>query len=94
MGLPAGLTVDGRVGEHGFATLSAGFSFYFGGDTSKSLIRRHREDDPPIRGLDIFGAAGDAFQGNAACVIDPETLVCAVVSPPPPPPPPSPPPEG
>jgi hypothetical protein len=66
MGLPASFTVDGRIGEHGFATLSAGFSLYFGGDTGKSLIRRHREDDPPIRGLDIFGAAGDAFEGPDA----------------------------
>jgi len=82
MGLPASLTVDGRVGEHGFTTLTAGFNIYFGGDTSKSLIRRHREDDPPIRGKDIFGAAGDAFQ-EAGCPIDPETLVCAVPLPPP-----------
>ncbi len=81
MGIPASLTVDGRVGEHGFATLIAGFNIYFGGDSSKSLIRRHREDDPPIRGLDIFGAAGDAFAapkvGAAApaptCDSDPET---------------------
>ncbi len=68
IGLPASLTVDGRLGEHGFATLTAGFNIYFGGDTSKSLIRRHREDDPPIRSKDIFGAAGDAFEEPAAPV--------------------------
>jgi hypothetical protein len=65
MGLPASFTVDGRVGEHGFTTVTAGFSIYFGGDSGKSLIRRHREDDPPIRGLDIFAAAGDAFEKPA-----------------------------
>ncbi len=33
----------------------AGLSLYFGGE-DKSLIRRHREDDPRIRFFDIFNA--------------------------------------
>jgi hypothetical protein len=54
-GLPASLTLDGRVGEDGFTSVTAGLSLYFGGE-DKSLIRRHREDDPRIRFFDIFNA--------------------------------------
>lgn len=64
MGVPASFKLDGRVGEDGFTSIEAGLSFYFGGD-DKSLIRRHREDDPRNRSLDIFGAtAGGAGLGN------------------------------
>ena len=68
-GLPASLKLDGRVGEEGFASVMAGVSFYFGGE-DKSLIRRHREDDPPIYMLDIFGA----FLRDEVCIDDPETF--------------------
>jgi len=34
------------VGDNEFATVYGGIRFYFGGP-EKSLIRRHREDDPP-----------------------------------------------
>jgi hypothetical protein len=71
-GLPVSLKLDGRIGEDGFTSVMAGVSLYFGGE-DKSLIRRHREDDPPIYGLDIFGALL-----GATCAIDPETLVCVV----------------
>ena len=66
-GLPVSLKLDGRLGEDGFASVMAGVSLYFGGE-DKSLIRRHREDDPPIYSLDIFGA----FLGDDVCVDDPE----------------------
>ena len=54
-GLPVSLKLDGRLGEDGYTSITAGVSLYFGGE-DKSLIRRHREDDPPIYSLDIFGA--------------------------------------
>ena len=54
-GLPASVTLDGRIGEDGFSSVMAGLSLYFGGE-DKSLIRRHREDDPRIRFFDIFNA--------------------------------------
>jgi hypothetical protein len=54
-GLPASLTLDGRLGEDGFSSVMAGLNFYFGGE-DKSLIRRHREDDPRLRFFDIFNA--------------------------------------
>ena len=61
--------LDGRLGEDGYTSVMAGVSLYFGGE-DKSLIRRHREDDPPIYGVDIFGA----FLGDdpAVCVDDTE----------------------
>ncbi len=36
--------VDGRIGENDYQSIFAGIRLYFGQD--KSLIRRHREDDP------------------------------------------------
>ncbi len=57
---PVSFTLDGRLGDNGFAAATAGLKLYFGG-AEKSLMRRHREDDPPNRSLDIFNAAGSAF---------------------------------
>ena len=54
-GLPASLTLDGRIGEDGFTSVLAGVSLYFGGE-EKSLIRRHREDDPGLHFFDVFNA--------------------------------------
>ncbi len=54
-GLPASLTLEGRLGEDGFSSVTAGFNLYFGGE-DKSLIRRHREDDPRLRFFDMFNA--------------------------------------
>lgn len=38
---------DGRIGEDDYQSIFAGLKIYFGDD--KSLIRRHREDDPDFR---------------------------------------------
>ena len=54
-GIPASITVEGRLGEDGFTSVMAGLSLYFGGE-DKSLIRRHREDDPRLHFFDIFNA--------------------------------------
>jgi hypothetical protein len=61
VGLPLSLTADLRAGEDDLFSATAGFKFYFGGE-DKSLIRRHREDDPRNRSLDLFSAAGTAFK--------------------------------
>ena len=74
-GLPVSLKLDGRVGEEGFTSVSAGVSFYFGGE-DKSLIRRHREDDPPVYTLDIFGAFLDDDPAVDPCTINPEAPGC------------------
>jgi hypothetical protein len=78
--MPISLKLDGRLGEDGFAAVTAGVSFYFGGnDGQKSLIRRHREDDPRNRVLDIFGAGAGAVLGGGGtlgtdpCEVDPES---------------------
>ena len=64
-GLPVSLTLDGRIGEDGFTSAMAGLSLYFGGE-EKSLIRRHREDDPRLHSFDIFnaGAVGSGVLGG------------------------------
>jgi hypothetical protein len=63
--MPVSLNLKAQVGEDSFTAMSAGVSFYFGGDdSSKSLKRRHREDDPRNRVLDIFGAGAAAFGGG------------------------------
>jgi hypothetical protein len=54
-GIPASFTLEGRLGEDGFSSATAGFNLYFGGE-DKSLIRRHREDDPRLRFFDMFNA--------------------------------------
>jgi hypothetical protein len=63
--MPVSLSLKAEAGEDSFTAVSAGVSFYFGGDdSSKSLKRRHREDDPRNRVLDIFGAGAAAFGGG------------------------------
>ena len=52
-GIPASLTLEGRLGEDGYSSVLAGFSLYFGGE-DKSLIRRHREDDPRLQFFNVF----------------------------------------
>jgi hypothetical protein len=70
-GLPLSLTAEGRVGDAGLVTASLGLKLYFGAQ-DKTLIRRHREDDPRNRTLDIFSAAGSAFKPPAGGIpIDP-----------------------
>jgi hypothetical protein len=54
-GLPLSLTVNGQLGEDGYTSVLAGLSLYFGGE-DKSLIRRHREDDPRLHFFNIFSA--------------------------------------
>lgn len=66
VGMPASFTLEGRAGEDGLASISAGFSLYFGPE-EKSLIRRHREDDPPNYYLDIYGAAGAFLETGPVC---------------------------
>ncbi len=59
--MPISLTANARIGDDNFKEATVGLKFYFGGE-NKSLIRRHREDDPRNRTLDIFNAAGSAFK--------------------------------
>jgi hypothetical protein len=53
-GTMASLFVEGRVGESDFHGVWAGLRFYFG-QKDKSLMRRHREDDPTDWNVGIDG---------------------------------------
>lgn len=56
--MPVSLTGDVRVSQSGAYSIMAGFKGYFGGDDSgKSLIDRHRQDDPVNRALGIANVA-------------------------------------
>lgn len=46
-GVPASLFAVGNFGDEDRTRITGGVRFYFGADRAKSLIRRHREDDPP-----------------------------------------------
>ncbi len=63
-------------------SVMAGLKFYFG-EQGKSLIRRHREDDPQINLFDNVGAAGTAACGAATPAAPPEvpmdTITAAAV---------------
>lgn len=87
--MPLSLKAEVAAGEDDFVSGSVGLSFYFGGnESSKSLIRRHREDDPRNRVLDIFGSAASAgfnkgkpvVEGPESCpegtYWDPELNIC------------------
>ena len=57
-GLQASVFGEGRIGEKDYMAGFGGVKVYFGGPTSKPLIRRHREDDPPNRLMDdVMGAS-------------------------------------
>ena len=56
---PMSFSVGAKVGEEDYVAITGGLSFYFGGE-GKSLIRRHREDDPRNRILDFQGFHEDS----------------------------------
>lgn len=45
--LPISLFVDSHFGEQEFTRITGGVKVYLGADKHKSLIDRHRQDDPP-----------------------------------------------
>ncbi len=61
-GTPMSLFTNAEYGDDNYLSVIGGLKFYFGGE-DKSLIRRHREDDPRNRTLDLFvpgiGKKGD-----------------------------------
>lgn len=71
LGMPVSLKLSGGIGENGYTAATAGVAFYFGGnEEGKSLIRRHREDDPEIEAfpggaVNIFGAG---VLGSGGCM--------------------------
>jgi hypothetical protein len=87
-GVMAALFAEGRIGQGTFHGVWGGVRLYFG-QKDKSLIRRHREDDPIDWGVG-FGSASNG--GNASSPPPPPSPPSPPPPPPPPPPKPSPPP--
>lgn len=78
--LPMSLFVEAQFGENDYATVFGGVKFYFGAD-NKTLMRRHREDDPRNHIPDLVGfgqvagAGGGAGEGEGLdpyCQVSPE----------------------
>ena len=76
LGMPFSGTGEIRAYDTGAWSAKIGIKGYFGGDSDKSLIDRHRQDDPPNRVLDLFAAANlltaEADAPPDACSLDPE----------------------
>ena len=51
---PVSLFAEGTFGEDDYASVMGGVRFYLGG-SSKSLMQRHREDDPTPEFFDMYG---------------------------------------
>ncbi len=71
--LPVSLAGEAKFMSSGAFSVMGGVKGYLGGDPGKSLIDRHRQDDPPNRGLDLFGAAGELLTAEpepTACELD------------------------
>jgi hypothetical protein len=58
-GAPLALYSEGQFGDKKEATVWVGIRFYFGPDPAKSLIRRHREDDPDNKEPTLHELPGD-----------------------------------
>jgi hypothetical protein len=64
--------VDGSAGDGSFYRVTGGVLLYFGSD--KTLIRRHREDDPATvfgAASGVFGVMGGSTSGPPGCVYCP-----------------------
>jgi hypothetical protein len=83
-GVMASLFAEGQIGQDNFHGVWGGLRFYFG-EKDKSLIRRHREDDPTNWSIGDFGALSNNKTTSNS------TTPTSAPSPPAPPPPPGPP---
>ena len=71
-GVMAALFVEGRVGEGDFHGVWGGLRFYFG-QKDKTLIRRHREDDPTDWGGGFGNGINNGGSTTPACIPCPNT---------------------
>ena len=69
--IPFSVTGEGRFATDGSIVATIGLKHYIG-DPDKSLIDRHRQDDPPDRAIDLFGSAGNLLYKTAAPGTTPE----------------------
>ncbi len=74
MGMPLSLKGDARIHSDGSYSLTVGLKGYFGGSgEDKTLIDRHRQDDPQNKVVDLFASAGSQVFTTA----DPEAACLA-----------------
>ena len=80
IGLPLSGTAEFRAYDTGSYSAMIGIKGYFGGDPGQSLIDRHRQDDPPNRMLDLFGAASilTAMPEDGGPALDDEGCIIGV----------------
>jgi hypothetical protein len=71
LGTPLSLTADARIGATN-SSVMFGIKGYIGGDPGKSLIDRHRQDDPPNRALSLY-FAGAGLLAPPVGFADPES---------------------
>lgn len=77
LGAPISAVADARFHAAGNYTFTVGIKGYFGGnDDNKSLILRHRQDDPPDRAIDLFTAAGSQLFDKAPTPVDDTEAAC------------------
>jgi hypothetical protein len=53
---PVSISLGGKIGDDDYVAVNAGLTLYFGETGNKTLIRRHREDDPRNRLIDFQAA--------------------------------------
>jgi hypothetical protein len=53
---PVSISLGGKIGDDDYVAVNAGLTLYFGETGNKTLIRRHREDDPRNRLVDFQAA--------------------------------------
>lgn len=75
---PLSLTAEGQLGEDDFMSLTAGVKFYFGGP-QKSLIDRHRQDDPADGLFDFVGGTKPGATCASEPPLDSETVKAAAI---------------
>jgi hypothetical protein len=67
--MPLSLTAEAAIGEDDYKSFNVGVKFYFGGE-QKSLINRHRQDDPDDGLFDFIGAAANIAGSGGGGVVD------------------------
>jgi hypothetical protein len=76
VGIPLSATGELRAYEADRWSVKVGLKGYFGED-GKSLIDRHRQDDPPNRVLDLISGSGG---GTVECAPPEEVIILAEIS--------------
>jgi hypothetical protein len=85
-GFPMSLFVDAMIGSDDYTSVTGGIRIYFGGE-DKSLMARHREDDPPhlfnlLRQVGDDGIGDDEEDCPPPVVLDAPTTGCGSIQPP------------